>query len=177
MAAPHTVPSPTHPRHLVVILGDQLDPASAAFDGFQPETDVVWMAEAQEESTHVWSHLARSALFLAAMRHFRDAQRAQGRSVLYRKLEAPGHTGTLAGELKAAVRSLRPQKLIMVEPGEWRVAEALRQAARACGGLITPVFNRALEPKAAGSPAGATPGCLHGYRAWRRSRSRQACSR
>lgn len=91
------------------------------------------MAEAQEESTHVWSHLARSALFLAAMRHFRDAQRAQGRSVLYRKLEAPGHTGTLAGELKAAVRSLRPQKLIMVEPGGWRVGEALRQAARAGG--------------------------------------------
>ncbi len=132
MATPRAARVPSAPRHLVLILGDQLDPASAAFDGFDPAVDVIWMAEAREESTHVWSHLARSALFLAAMRHFRDAQRAQGRVVLYRELDAADHTGTLAGELAAAVRALRPQRLVVVEPGEWRVAEALRQTARAC---------------------------------------------
>ena len=63
------------PRHLVLILGDQLDAKSAAFDGFDPKHDAVWMAEVAEESTHVWSHQARIALFLAAMRHFRDALR------------------------------------------------------------------------------------------------------
>ena len=61
------------PRHLVLILGDQLDADSAAFDGFDASQDAVWMAEVAEESTHVWSHQARIVLFLSAMRHFRDA--------------------------------------------------------------------------------------------------------
>jgi len=41
------------PRHLVLVLGDQLDEASAAFDGFDPACDSVWMAEVAEESEHV----------------------------------------------------------------------------------------------------------------------------
>ena len=45
-----------HPtRHLILVLGDQLDLEAAAFDGFDAEQDAVWMAEAYEESTHVWS--------------------------------------------------------------------------------------------------------------------------
>ena len=46
---------------LVVVLGDQLDIEAAAFDGFDPAQDAVWMAEVAEESTHVWSHKARIA--------------------------------------------------------------------------------------------------------------------
>ena len=59
-------------RHLVIVLGDQLNLDSTAFDGFDAATDVVLMVEAREESTHVWSHKARTALFLSAMRHFAD---------------------------------------------------------------------------------------------------------
>ena len=51
---------------MVVVLGDQLDLEAAAFDGFDPEQDAVWMAEAHEESTHVWSSKQRIALFLSA---------------------------------------------------------------------------------------------------------------
>ena len=36
-------------RHLVLVLGDQLDETSSAFDGFDPAQDVVWMAEVAEE--------------------------------------------------------------------------------------------------------------------------------
>jgi deoxyribodipyrimidine photolyase-related protein len=39
-----------------LILGDQLDEASSAFQCFDPVQDVVLMVEAFEESTHVWSH-------------------------------------------------------------------------------------------------------------------------
>jgi len=60
-------------RNLVIVLGDQLDAESAAFDGFDPARDAVWMAEARGESTCVWSHRARIALFLSAMRHFRGS--------------------------------------------------------------------------------------------------------
>ena len=79
--------SPT--RHLVVVLGDQLDPDGAALAGLDPRLDRVWMAEVREEATHVWSHKARIALFLAAMRHFRDALRGRGVPVEYRQLGNP----------------------------------------------------------------------------------------
>ena len=57
-------------RSLIVVLGDQLDLDASAFDGFDAAVDAVWMAEAAEESTHVWSSKPRTAMFLAAMRHF-----------------------------------------------------------------------------------------------------------
>ncbi|MCY7300111.1 MAG: cryptochrome/photolyase family protein, partial [Ilumatobacteraceae bacterium] len=65
-------------RHLIVVLGDQLDRNSAAFDGFDSARDVVWMAEVAEESTKVWVSKPRIAMFLAAMRHFAEELRAAG---------------------------------------------------------------------------------------------------
>ena len=111
-------------RQLVVVLGDQLDPASAAFDGFDSQRDRVFMAEVSAESEHVWSHKARIALFLAAMRHFRDELRARGDRVEYVELAE----STLGAEVARAVGTLRPERVVVVEPGEWRVREELRRA-------------------------------------------------
>ncbi|MFN3689392.1 MAG: cryptochrome/photolyase family protein [Fimbriimonadales bacterium] len=116
-------------RNLVLVLGDQLDRQSAAWDGFDPAHDAVWMAEVAEESTHVWSHKARIALFLSAMRHFRDWLRSRGYTVHYHTLDDPENQGCFASELTRAVRRLKPQKLIVVEPGEWRVLQSLQQTA------------------------------------------------
>ena len=128
-------------RHLVIVLGDQLDRGSAAFDGFDASRDRVWMAEVAEESTHVWTHKARIAVFLAAMRHFRDGLTAEGIGVDYTELTATRRRGepeSLAGALAkslAAARKARrlPEKLIIVEPGEWRVREAIQAAAQEAG--------------------------------------------
>lgn len=117
-------------RNLVVVLGDQLDAGSAAFDGFDSSADAVWMAEAAEESTHAWSHKARIAVFLAAMRHFRDALRARGATVHYREVDDAGNRGSLAAELGHALRTLRPERVVMVEAGEWRVEQAVGAAVR-----------------------------------------------
>lgn len=117
-------------RHLVLILGDQLDRRSAALDGFDPACDAVWMAEVQEEATHVWSHKARIAIFLSAMRHYRDWLRQQGYTVHYHALDDPDNGGSFATELARAVRTHQPQKLIVVEPGEYRVLQSLQQTAR-----------------------------------------------
>ena len=69
---------PTPPiRHLVLVLGDQLDLNASALQNFDPQHDVVWMAEVMQESTHVPSAKQRTALFLSAMRHFAQALRAQ----------------------------------------------------------------------------------------------------
>ena len=59
----------TTTRHLVIILGDQLDEASSALADFDPTHDKVWMAEVLEESTHVLSSKQRTTVFLSAMRH------------------------------------------------------------------------------------------------------------
>lgn len=129
----HSQSRPASPRHLVLVLGDQLDAKSAAFDGFDPKRDGVWMAEVAEESTHVWSHQARIALFLAAMRHFRDGLRERGFMVHYRALHDTPAANTLAQELLATASRLLPQKLIVVQPGEWRVEQSLHAAARQLG--------------------------------------------
>ena len=120
-------------RHLVLVLGDQLDAGSAAFDGFDPKTDAVWMAEVDEEATHVWSTKARIAVFLAAMRHFRDRLLADGVAVDYHELGRSRAKTTFASVLARSVRRLEPSKLIVLEPGEWRVKESLEAAAKQLG--------------------------------------------
>ena len=120
-------------RHLVLVLGDQLDPNSAAFDGFDPASDAVWMAEVAAEAEHVWTTRPHIVIFLSAMRHFRDSLRASGTRVHYRLLGDPHNRGSLGAELRRAVDELRPGKLIVVEPGEWRVRHMLLNAANERG--------------------------------------------
>ena len=116
-------------RRLVLVLGDQLDLDAAAFDDFDVDIDAVWMAEVDEESTHVWSSQPRTALFLAAMRHFAEAARRAGRAVHYTRLDDPGNQGSLADELIAAIDRLDPQSLVVTAPGDARVLKSLREAA------------------------------------------------
>lgn len=108
-------------RTLAVILGDHLNEDSAAFDGFDPRQDAVWMAEATDESQHVPSHKARTVLFLSAMRHFRDRLRARGLTVIYQELQP----GSLAGLLQRDIEQYAPERVICVWPGDFRLKEAL----------------------------------------------------
>ncbi len=129
-----TTPDPAQPlRHLVLVLGDQLDLHASAFDGFDPAQDAVWMAEVAEESTHVWSSQPRIALFLAAMRHFAAELTARGWALHYTRLDDPANTGSLATELRRAVQALRPAGLVLTAPGDWRVLHALQSEAKALG--------------------------------------------
>ena len=129
-------------RNLVVICGDQLDHHSAALDGFDPERDAILMTEAMEEASYIWQSKRRIALFFAAMRHFRDAQRKAGREVLYNALDDESPPQTLATALKAAIARHDPEQVRMVLPGDWRVREALEQAAGETGVALTMVEDR-----------------------------------
>ncbi len=120
-------------RELVLVLGDQLDPDAAAFDGFDADLDAVWMAEVAEESTHVWSSKPRTAMFLAAMRHFGLALQAAGRTLHYTRLDASDNRGSLAAQLQADIERLQPARLVMTAPGDWRVLQAIKAVAQACG--------------------------------------------
>jgi deoxyribodipyrimidine photolyase-related protein len=121
------------PRHLVLVLGDQLDLDASAFDGFDPVRDAVWMAEVADESTHVWSSQPRTVMFLAAMRHFAQALREAGRPLHYTALDDADNRGSLAAQLQAEIERLRPAGLVMTAPGDWRVLQAIKAVARATG--------------------------------------------
>jgi deoxyribodipyrimidine photolyase-related protein len=118
-------------RCLIVVVGDQLDLDAAAFDGFDAAVDAVWMAEVSEESSHVWSSKPRTVMFLAAMRHFALALQAHGRSLHYTRLDAPANAGSLAAQLQADILRLKPARLVMTAPGDWRVLQAIKALAEA----------------------------------------------
>jgi len=117
-------------RTLIIVLGDQLDLDAAAFDAFDAGVDAVWMAEVAEESTHVWSSKPRTVMFLAAMRHFALALQGAGRPLHYTRLDAPGKAGSLAAQLQADILRLKPARLVMTAPGDWRVLEAIKAVAK-----------------------------------------------
>ncbi len=120
-------------RALVIVLGDQLDCRSSAFDDFDAALDAVWMAEVAEESTHVWSAKQRIAVFLSAMRHFAEGLRAEGVRLHYSALDAAAASGTLADALRDAIDRLKPQRLVVCAPGDWRVYQSVRGVARQAG--------------------------------------------
>ncbi len=120
-------------RHLVLVLGDQLDGQSAAFDGFDRQADVVWMAEVWAEAEHVWTNKPRIAIFLSSMRHFRDGLRSDGVRVDYRGPDDREDRGSLGAELEWALEAWRPRKVVVVKPGEWRVEQLLCDAAGRAG--------------------------------------------
>ena len=117
-------------RNLVVVFGDQLHHDASAFDGFDPDQDVVWMAEAEFESTHVWTHKQRIVLFLSAMRHFRDELKEKGFEVCYAQMEESKKTKRLSERLRIDLRAMSPDKLIAVQPGEWRVLKGLEKVCK-----------------------------------------------
>ena len=120
----------TELRCLIIVLGDQLDLDAAAFDGFDAAVDAVWMAEVAEESTHVWSSKPRIAMFLSAMRHFALALQDIGRPLQYTRMGESRQNG-LAAQLEADILRLKPTRLVMTAPGDWRVLQSIKSIADA----------------------------------------------
>jgi deoxyribodipyrimidine photolyase-related protein len=117
---------------LLVILGDQLDRAHPALAALDRARDCIVFVEAPEEATHVWSHKARIALFLAAMRSFAAELVAAGFRVEYLRHGTHPHA-TLADAWRSAIARQRPSRVIVTEPGDWRVLAALQQTCAQAG--------------------------------------------
>ena len=119
-------------RNYVLVLGDQLDRDSAALDGFDKNRDAVWMAEVEEEATYLKQHKLRIAYFFSCMRHFRDELREKGLEVHYHEQTADRSEDrgrSFREVLRKDVDKHKPEKLIVVEPGDHRVLENLRAEA------------------------------------------------
>ncbi len=136
-------------RRLIIILGDQLNTDSKVFEGFDPKLDLIWIAEAFEESTHVPSSKPRIVMFLSAMRHFATEIISRGWRLDYTYLNAPLHSGTLMGELEKAITKYSPKELVVAQPGDYRTLQNIKNSASKCSTslTITPDNHFFTEPK------------------------------
>lgn len=125
-------------RNLILILGDQLNFDNPALEQFNPTQDVILMVEASYESTQVWSHKLRIVLFLSAMRHFYAALKNQypyASKNIYLKL-GEHQFSTLKAAWAFQIEKLMPQKVIICEPGEYRIQQDLIDL---CKEMVTPL--------------------------------------
>jgi deoxyribodipyrimidine photolyase-related protein len=116
---------------LRVILGDQLSTHLEIVADADKATDVFLMAEVMAEASYVRHHVKKIAFLFSAMRHFSEALRAFGYKVRYVALDDEGNSQSLDGEILRAVDALKPDRVAITEPGEWRLRErfeALRLA-------------------------------------------------
>ncbi len=114
-------------KSLRLVLGDQLSRGLSALDGLDPAHDIIFMAEVEQETRYVPHHKQKIVLILSAMRHFAEMLRQEGLQVHYVRLDDLGNSGSFTGELARAIALHQPDRVIATEPGEWRVAEMMRQ--------------------------------------------------
>ena len=107
---------------LRLIMGDQLSHFISSFADVGAG-DVVMLCEVADEATHIKHHKKKIAFLFSAMRHFAAELREKGCAVRYVRLDDAGNTGSFFGEVKRAVEELRPAKLVLTEPSEYRVLE------------------------------------------------------
>ena len=118
------MPKPTRPaKYLRFVLGDQLSRNLSSLRDMERDTDVVLLVEVYDECTYVQHHVKKIAFLFSAMRHFAQTLKADGFRVDYRRLDDAGNTGSFHDELVAAVQRYQPQRVIVTEPGEWRVRQ------------------------------------------------------
>ena len=106
------------------VLGDQLSRGISSLRGHEAG-DVVLMVEVVEEATYVPHHPQKIAFLFSAMRHFAAELRQDGMAVDYVTLGQDGNTGSFTGELGRAIERHRPDHVVITEPGEHRVEEAI----------------------------------------------------
>ncbi len=134
----------SHDLRLRLVLGDQLDPDGPQFDDFDPARDRFVLIEAPGEATHVWSHKARIALFLSAMRHFANALHARGIAFDYVTVDDPRFAAVpgLIERLAQVIEESGAGELVAIEPGEWRLARALEAMCQSSGVALTVLPDR-----------------------------------
>ena len=112
-------------KKLILILGDQLNIDSTALEDIDVAVDEIVMIESAHEAQHVWSHKARIALFLSAMRHFAEELKSQDLPLTYIQHSPQAIVEVLRGKMIEG----KFTHLICVEPGEWRLKKNLEDLA------------------------------------------------
>ncbi|MDH3579156.1 MAG: cryptochrome/photolyase family protein [Hyphomicrobiales bacterium] len=114
-----------HPA-LILLLGDQLTPEIASLGAADRERDVVLMAEVEEEATYVRHHKKKIVFLFSAMRHFARQLEGDGWQVDYLAFDDDEPCPGLAEALKGAIDRHGAARVLVTEPGEWRLQEEMK---------------------------------------------------
>ena len=106
-------------------MGDQLSLNLSSLAAADPASSVVLMMEVAEETQYVRHHKTKLVFILSAMRHHAEALRAAGWTVDYVRLDDPDNSGSFTGEIARAIARHAPDRIVVTEAGEWRVAAML----------------------------------------------------
>ncbi len=117
---------------LRVVLGDQLSATLSSLRDLAPG-DVVLLAEVMDECTYVPHHKQKIALVLSAMRHFAHRLTARGITVDYVRLDAATNSQSLRGEVLRAATQHAASRIVVTEPGEFRVLQDINTWHLAAG--------------------------------------------
>ena len=119
MVKPRTI------RNLVFLLGDQLTPDISSLRDADPGRDLLFLCEVEDETTYVPHHRQKLVFVLSAMRHFAEEMRETGWRVDYWKLDDRSDPGSFLAAIECAIRTHKPERIIVTEAGEWRVQHML----------------------------------------------------
>ena len=113
-------------KTLRLILADQLSASIATLEDTDIANDVVMLCEVMQEATYVKHHKKKIAFLFSAMRHFAQGLMQRGYTVRYVALDDANNTGSFDGEVKRAIADLGITKIILTEPGEYRILEKFK---------------------------------------------------
>lgn len=111
---------------LRLVFGDQLSPVISSLNDGNQAHDTIMLCEVQVEATYVKHHKKKIAFVFSAMRHFAEELTQKGFNVRYIKLDDPANTGSFFSEVERAVKELKPGKVLVTEPSEYRVHQDLQ---------------------------------------------------
>jgi deoxyribodipyrimidine photolyase-related protein len=112
-------------KTLIPILGDQLSHGLSVLRHHEPATCVILMAEVWAEATSANHHKKKIVMVLSAMRHFAVELQKAGWTVDYIELDASENSQDLVSEIERAKRRHGVDHVMLTEPSEWRVKQAL----------------------------------------------------
>ncbi|MBI1262020.1 MAG: cryptochrome/photolyase family protein [Rhizobiales bacterium] len=118
---------------LRLVLGDQLTREISALQDIDISADIVLLAEVRTEASYVPHHKQKIVMIFSAMRHFADMLQEEGINIHYTDYLDPENTGSLIAEIGRIAKHHKFDRLVVTEPGEWRVLDELRRVETEAG--------------------------------------------
>ncbi|GAB5520473.1 MAG: cryptochrome/photolyase family protein [Rhodothermales bacterium] len=115
---------------LILLLGDHLDLNAPLLQDVDPAADIICMAEVKGEAEAYPNHKQRVAVFFSAMRHVREALRERGFRVEYQEIGDEDAASSLDRFLGRMIERHQPDRVYIIEPGEYRLLGSLSAIAK-----------------------------------------------